>query len=260
MAGQPERAPLGALDSLSQTAWAPWAIPEVLETTPSTMADVEHRAARGAPEGTVVVAEEQTAGRGRRGRTWESASRAGLWLSLLVRPTVPVEGLGWLPLVVGVAVARALRSVADVDARLKWPNDVLVSDGKVAGVLAERLGDGAVIVGVGLNVDQTEGELPEGGTSLRLLGRSVDRTHLLIAVLDEVATTYRRWQAGIDVAGDYAELSATLGQEVVADLGSEIVTGQAVSLGASGELVIRDARGEDRVVSAGDVTLRRMPR
>jgi BirA family biotin operon repressor/biotin-[acetyl-CoA-carboxylase] ligase len=234
-------------------------MPEVLETTPSTMADVEERAVLGAPEGTVVVAEEQTAGRGRRGRSWESTSRAGLWLSVLLRPTTPVERLGWLPLVVGVAVARALRREAGVDARVKWPNDVLVEDRKIAGVLSERLGDGAVIVGVGVNVDQVEAELPVGGTSLRALGRDVDRTRLLIQVLDEVAGAYRAWQSGEDIVPAYADLSVTLGRDVVADLGDRSVTGRAVRLGASGELVIEGADRDEIVVSAGDVTLRRMP-
>jgi BirA family biotin operon repressor/biotin-[acetyl-CoA-carboxylase] ligase len=235
-------------------------VPEVLETTPSTMADVEERAVLGAPEGTVVVAEEQTAGRGRRGRSWESTARAGLWLSVLLRPTTPVERLGWLPLVVGVAVARALRREADVDARVKWPNDVLVEDGKIAGVLSERLGDGAVVVGIGLNVDQVEAELPDGGTSLRLLGRNVDRTRLLVEVLDQVAGAYRAWQSGEDIISAYEDLSVTLGRDVSADLGDRSITGLALRLGSSGELVIRDPQGQDIVVSAGDVTLRRMPR
>ena len=257
--GSPERDPLGSLEPLTRTSWSPWPLPEVLQGTPSTMADVEARAARGAPEGAVVVAEEQTAGRGRRGRSWESPARAGLWLSVLLRPSTPVEQLGWLPLVVGVAVARALRSEAGVDARVKWPNDVLVGDGKIAGVLSERLGDGAVIVGVGVNVDQVEAELPEGGTSLRLLGSDADRTRLLVQVLDHVAQAYRSWQAGERMAAAYEDLSVTLGRDIVADLGDRSVTGRAVRLGPSGELVIEQADGEEIVVSAGDVTLRRMP-
>ena len=224
------------------------------------MADVEERAARGAPEGTVVVAEEQTAGRGRRGRSWESTSRAGLWLSVLLRPTTAVERLGWLPLVVGVAVATALRSEAEVEARVKWPNDVLVDDGKIAGVLSERLGDGAVIVGVGVNVDQVDAELPEGGTSLRMLGRDVDRTQLLVRILEQVAEAYRAWHAGEDFVPAYAELSVTLGRDVVADLGGRSISGRALRLGPSGELVIAQADGDEIVVSAGDVSLRRMPR
>lgn len=257
--GSPERAPLGPLDSLAATPWWPWALPEVLESTPSTMADVERRAAEGRPEGTVVVAEEQTAGRGRRGRTWESAARAGLWWSLLLRPAASTDRLGWLPLVVGVGVARALRRVAGVDARLKWPNDVLVKDRKVAGVLAERLGSGDVVVGVGINVDQRASELPDGGTSLRMLGHPVDRTALLMDVLVSVAEAYRRWDAGDAFEGEYSALSCTLGHEVSADIGGHTLVGVASRLGRSGELVISDADGVEHVVSAGDVSIRHRP-
>lgn len=224
------------------------------------MVEVERRAGSGAPEGTVVVAEEQTAGRGRRGRGWDSAARAGLWWSLLLRPTVPVDRIGWLPLVVGVAVARALRARAGLDARLKWPNDVLIDDGKVAGILAERLADGAVVVGVGINVDQPADELPAGGASLRMLGHVIDRTQLLVDVLEQVASIYRSWNSGADMGQAYADLSLTLGSEVSVDPGARSIAGLAVRLGTSGELVIRDSAGVEQVVSAGDVSLRHMPR
>ena len=221
------------------------------------MTEVERRAADGAPEGTVVVAEEQTAGRGRRGRTWESTARAGLWWSLLLRPPVPADRLGWLPLVVGVGVARGLRTAADAEVSLKWPNDVLVDGKKLAGILAERLADGSVVVGVGINVDQRAAELPEGGASLRTLGRSADRTAVLIDVLAAVAETYRKWLAGDDVGQEYVGLSATLGHDVRADLGDRLVIGHAVRLGPSGELVVVDAGGVEHELSAGDVTLAR---
>jgi BirA family biotin operon repressor/biotin-[acetyl-CoA-carboxylase] ligase len=221
------------------------------------MTEVERRAAHSAPEGTVVVAEEQTAGRGRRGRAWESSARAGLWWSLLLRPQVPADRLGWLPLVVGIGVARGLRVSLDVEVTLKWPNDVLVDGGKLAGILAERLADGSVIVGVGINVDQDESELPDGGASLRTVGIPADRTAVLIDVLSAVAGTYREWLAGMDVSQEYVGLSATLGQEVRADLGDRVVIGHAVRLGPSGELVVVDAGGVEHELSAGDVTLAR---
>ncbi|MFZ9987874.1 MAG: biotin--[acetyl-CoA-carboxylase] ligase [Candidatus Nanopelagicales bacterium] len=260
VAGSPERGPLGSLIGLEATEWAPWPLPDVVESTPSTMADVERRAASGAGEGVAVVAEEQTAGRGRRGRTWESPARAGLWWSLLLRPSRPADQLGWLPLVIGVGVARALRDHVHVEAHVKWPNDVLVEGGKIAGILAERLDGGAVIVGVGINVDQGAHEMPPGGTSIRLLGMAVDRTELLVTVLATVSESYRRWNGGEDVAEEYARLSATLGATVSADLAGRVIEGQAVRLGPSGELVIRDGAGVEHEVSAGDVTLRRMPR
>lgn len=255
--GRPERAPLGSLANLVDRGWSPWPIPEILETTPSTMTEVERRAVDAAPEGTVVIAEEQTAGRGRRGRSWESSSRAGLWWSLLLRPPVPADRLGWLPLVVGVGVARGVWAAAGVDISLKWPNDVLVDGRKLAGILAERLADGSVVVGVGINIDQSEAELPEGAASLRTLGQSVDRTEVLIEVLVAVARTYREWIAGADVGQAYADLSATLGRDVRADLGDRLVIGHALRLGPSGELVVVDAGGVEHELSAGDVTLAR---
>lgn len=262
--GRPEREPLGSLAGLARTSWSPWPLPEVLESTPSTMADVERRAAEGAPEGTAVVAEEQTAGRGRRGRSWDSPARAGLWWSVLLRPPLPPERLGWLPLVVGIGVARGLRQAAGVEVRLKWPNDVLLDGRKLAGILAERLGDGGVIVGVGINVDQGASELPDGGISLAGAGAvapaGLSRTRVLMDVLAAVADAYRQWLQGEDMRQEYVGLSATIGEEVAADLGGSVLAGRATGLGVSGELLIVDDAGTEHQVSAGDVTLRRMPR
>lgn len=252
--------PLGSLDSLAQPPWAPWPVPVVLETTPSTMTEVERLAADGAPEGTVVVAEEQTAGRGRRGRTWDSSARAGLWWSLLLRPRIPADRLGWLPLVVGVGVARGLHTAAGVQVELKWPNDVLVSGRKLAGILAERLADGSVVVGVGINVDQDESELPEGGASLRTSGHVVDRTEALVQVLVSVAQAYQEWASGVDVRDAYTALSATLHHDVQAHVGDRVIVGRASRLGASGELVLTDPEGVEHLLSAGDVTLLRPER
>jgi BirA family biotin operon repressor/biotin-[acetyl-CoA-carboxylase] ligase len=151
-----------------------WQAVEVVDRTGSTNADLLARALGGAPEGLVLVAEEQSAGRGRMGRTWVSPPYAALTFSLLVRPaTVPPARRGWLPLLAGVAVASAVTAVTGVQTRLKWPNDILVGPAKLAGILAEAAGD-AIVVGVGLNVSAEPGELPPPGpgalaaTSLRI--------------------------------------------------------------------------------------------
>src|SRR6202453_508616 len=133
-----------------------WHTVESAAQTGSTNADLLLRAQDGAAEGLVLVAEEQTAGRGRRGRAWVSPPHAALMFSLLLRPApVPPARWGWLPLLTGVAVVTAIREVTGVSATLKWPNDVLAAavpvPGKLAGILAEAAGD-AVVVGVGLNV------------------------------------------------------------------------------------------------------------
>src|SRR5262249_34644618 len=136
-----------------------WREVRVVEETGSTNADLLAEAQAGAREGLVLVAEAQTAGRGRMGRRWISPPRRSLPFSVLLRPAVPAGLLGWLPLLAGVAVASALERTAGVDARLKWPNDVLADGAKLAGILAERWGS-AIVVGTGINVLQQRGELP----------------------------------------------------------------------------------------------------
>jgi BirA family biotin operon repressor/biotin-[acetyl-CoA-carboxylase] ligase len=131
----------------------------VVEETGSTNADLLAQARSGAGEGLVLVAEAQTSGRGRMGRRWISPPRRSLTFSVLLRPAVPAGRLGWLPLLAGVAVGSALQQTAGVDARLKWPNDVLVDGAKIAGILAERWTN-AVVIGTGINVLQHRGELP----------------------------------------------------------------------------------------------------
>ena len=136
-----------------------WRAPEVVESTGSTNADLLARALAGEPEGAVLAAEEQRAGRGRMGRTWTSPPRAALTVSVLLKPAVPPARRGWLPLLTGVAVATAVTQVAGVETRIKWPNDLLAADAKLAGILAEAAGD-AVVVGIGLNVSTEPAELP----------------------------------------------------------------------------------------------------
>ena len=143
-----------------------WREVSVMPRTVSTNADLVARAGGGAPEGLVLAAEEQTAARGRLGRSWLSPPHAALTFSLLVRPVgVPPARRGWLPLLAGVATATAVRQVSGLDAVLKWPNDVLLGPRKLAGVLAEQSGD-AVVIGIGLNVSTARDELPAAGADL----------------------------------------------------------------------------------------------
>ena len=272
--GDLDRPPLheGALQRALVREGGFWREVRVVDETGSTNADLAARARDGAPEGTVLVTELQTAGRGRQGRTWTAPARSGLALSMLLRPAVPVPLLGWAPLLTGVAVAAAIRRMttwsqtgdrflgdaADVavDARLKWPNDVLVGDRKLAGILAEKVGD-AVVVGVGLNVSLREEELPvPSATSLAIEGAPLsDRAPLLRAILREFATWYREWTAldgdpetsGLRTA--YRDLCTTLGREVRVEMpGDERLAGTATDVDGAGRLVVGDG-----AVSAGDV-------
>ena len=245
-----------------------WREVEVVQRTGSTNSDLVALAGAGkAAEGAVLVAEEQTSGRGRLDRRWTAPARSGLFFSVLLKPgEVPVARWGWLPLLTGVAVATGLSRSAGVDTALKWPNDLLVSIGgeerKAGGILAERAGDDAVVVGVGINVTLRENELPvpQAG-SLALAGAvSTDRDPLLRAMLRSLEEWYGRWR---DAGGDpgasglqetYAAGCATLGRTVRAELpGDRSITGEAVAVDGDGRLVIATGDGVQEPVGAGDI-------
>jgi BirA family biotin operon repressor/biotin-[acetyl-CoA-carboxylase] ligase len=232
-----------------------WTDLRVVAETASTNADLAAAARQGAPEGTVLVAERQTAGKGRLGRQWESPPRAGIAVSVLLRPKSPATAArqSWLPLLAGVALVEAVRLVSEVDAVLKWPNDLLVQDRKCAGILAEAAA-GAVVVGIGLNTTLRVPELPRpDATSLQLAGATcVDRDPLLRAILRGLATWYRRWKADPDGSGlreTYTLHCATLGREVEVELpGRASLRGYAHAIDNDGRLVVGDTP-----VAAGDV-------
>jgi BirA family biotin operon repressor/biotin-[acetyl-CoA-carboxylase] ligase len=230
----------------------------VLEEAESTNAVLADRARDGAPEGTVIIAETQTAGRGRQGRSWVSPPRAGLTFSVLLRPP---QVSGWLPLLGGLAVAVALTEQAGVTAGVKWPNDVLIEDvlgtarrGKVAGLLSEvpAGGDGAVIIGIGLNVSTRLAELPdERATSLALAHASTtDRETLLKALLRVLARAYASYRADpAALVPAYRAACVTLGQRVRVELpGGETYEGEATDVDPDGRLIVGD-----RAFAAGDV-------
>lgn len=230
------RPPLRAAALARALAAVGWRV-EVLDRTPSTNTTVAERARAGAPAGLVVVAEEQSAGRGRLARSWISPPRAGLTFSVLLRPEAAPSAWPWLPLLAGVAVASAVRRVAQVDAVLKWPNDVLVDGRKLAGLLAEAVVPGAVVIGVGLNVTTRRDELPHASaTSLRLEGAaSCDRDTLLRGVLRELASVLADQPAG---RACYRELCSTVGRQVRVEVPSGTVEGMAERVDEDGRLVV----------------------
>jgi BirA family transcriptional regulator, biotin operon repressor / biotin---[acetyl-CoA-carboxylase] ligase len=266
------RAPLdpAALRRALARAGGLWRAPEVVESTGSTNADLLARALAGEPEGAVLAAEEQRAGRGRMGRTWTSPPRAALTVSVLLKPAVPPARRGWLPLLAGVAVATAVTQVTGVETGLKWPNDLLAADAKLAGILAEAAGD-AVVVGIGLNVSTEPAELshllasttPVGlpATSLAAAGATaLDRGELLLAILAGLEHWYRAWQqAGGDpdrsgLRQEYLRWSATIGRTVRAELpGGQALSGPAAGVDSDGRLLVRVSSGAEVAVAAGDV-------
>lgn len=248
-----------------------WRDVRVVAVTGSSNTDMVAAAQAGAPEGSVLAAEAQTAGRGGLGRAWVSPPGAALTFSVLLRPAaVPVTSKGWVPLLAGVAVACALRELA-VPATLKWPNDVLISGAKVAGILAEQAG-GAIVVGLGINVSAQRDELPvPTATSLALAATSTgstgapDRHDLLVSVLGWLEHWSRRWAApaapgarpgdaqACGLRPEYLRLSATVGRDVEVSLpGGKVLAGLAQDVDEAGRLVVLGPSGP-AAVSAGDV-------
>ncbi len=255
-----------------------WSSLDLVSETGSTNADLAAAGRAGAPEGAVLVAERQSAGRGRLGRHWESPARAGLAVSVLLRPGEAAEERGWaavpacryaaLPLLAGLALVEVVRRLGAVDAVLKWPNDLLIDDRKCAGILAETVpGNGAerppaIVVGIGLNVTLREPELPDpAATSLALAGSAcVDRDPLLRALLRGLAGWYGRWR---DAGGDAEECGllteyrlhcGTVGRPVRVSLpGGDTVSGTATDVDGTGRLLVTGSDGRATPIAAGDV-------
>ncbi len=251
----------GALKALAVTAASPSTNSELLDALASDPDAWPHMSA--------LVADHQTSGRGRLGRAWDTPRGAALTVSFVLRPRLDPERWGLVPLAVGLACVRTLRSDG-VEAMLKWPNDVVVlvegddvpgwgSLRKVAGVLCERQGD-AVVAGVGLNVSQVEHELPvPHAASLATVGaRHLDRHALLSALAHSVAEAIGEAEQDTDVFLALVEAATfTLGKRVVVERpGEQPLSGKAVRLSADGALVVRPRLGEDVEVHAGDVRLR----
>jgi BirA family transcriptional regulator, biotin operon repressor / biotin---[acetyl-CoA-carboxylase] ligase len=240
----------------------------VLPSVESTNTALLAAARDGAPHASVLVAEEQTAGKGRLGRTWTAPARSGLFASILLRPDVPLAAWTWLPLLAGVAVREAVARASGLEIGLKWPNDLVVADGELAdrklgGVLCETAPGGTgVVVGIGLNVTLRQNELPvPQACSLALAGaESTDRDTLLRALLRSLGDWYTRWS---DAKGDaeaaglretYLEACVTIGREVRAELpGSRVATGRAGGVDRAGALLVTTADQGEVAIGAGDV-------
>ncbi|HXC83707.1 MAG TPA: biotin--[acetyl-CoA-carboxylase] ligase [Trebonia sp.] len=250
------------VDALRDVTGSLWTSVEVVDSTGSTNADLLRR---GGPEGQVLVAESQTAGRGRMGRSWVSQPGASLTFSVLLRPVaVTAPRRGWLPLLTGVAVALAVRDASGVAATLKWPNDVLIGQRKLAGILAEQSGD-AVVVGIGVNVSTPSDGLPVSpaglrATSLLAEGADVSREAVLAGILRQLERWYLAFRDDADpvragLLDEYRALCATLGRSVRVELpGGRVLAGVAEDVDADGRLLVAPPDGTPPTpVSAGDV-------
>ncbi len=217
------------------------------EVTGSTQATALEMAAAGAPEWTLVAAGHQTAGRGRLGRTWSDEPGRALMFSFVLRPELEPEAGGLLTLLAGTAMARACRELAGQRASCKWPNDVLVDDGKAAGVLAEsRIADGRfehVVIGIGANLREPPPEIPGAGAV------QAEADELLEAFLAEFVGGYRPADPAFanEVVSAYRDVCATLGTRVHATTERGSVEGDAFDVDERGGLVVRTLTGDETV-------------
>lgn len=248
---------------------------KLLGTTLTYLAEVDstqnvarQAALAGAPEGLVVVADRQSAGRGRLGRDWWSPAEGGLYVSLLLRPRLTPERLAWVTMAVALGAAEGVEAVCGVQPELKWPNDLTWQGRKLAGVLAEAgLVDGQVeyvIAGLGLNVQVDFGQRPElarQAVSLHeITGGPVDRSALLAALLAAIEIHYLAIQRGVSPLPRWAARLATLGQAVdVVQPDGTTLTGLAEAVLEDGRLLLRLPDGSSLPLSAADVSLRRRP-
>ncbi len=220
---------------------------------------------QGAPEGTLVITEKQTGGRGRMGRSWSSAPGLGLWFSLILRPQMSMSALSGIMLLTAVSMAKAIFLVTGIQPQIKWPNDLVFQGRKLVGILAELNGEidrvNYLILGVGVNVNHTEedfpGELAGIATSLKIIsGEDCPRRLILQAFLKELEIAYNRLpQSGITEEMEYAKAhSATLGKTVKVNMGSGCyLEGEALDLESDGSLLIREPSGEVTRVYSGDI-------
>lgn len=230
------------------------------DTVDSTNTRLKLLAEQGAKEGTVLLAKGQTAGRGTRGRSFSSPAGKGLYLSLLLRPQLPLSDLLTLTARTAVAVRDGIEAACGAPAAIKWLNDIHLNGRKVCGILTE-LGDGFVVVGMGINVSQTAADFRAEGlgsiaASLAEEGYPVSREELAAAVLSAMENMYRTFPKGREGALSlYRTHCTTVGRKVSFSDGGETRTGTAVGIDGDFSLVVEDSCGRRHPVSAGTVTL-----
>ena len=238
----------------------------VFEETTSTNDVVEKLARDGVREGVVVFAESQTRGRGRLGRKWVSPARKGLWFSILLRPQLRPQETTQLTVATATALRRAIHAETNLPVEIKWPNDILISGKKVAGILTEMSAEldrvRHVIPGIGLDVnqdvDEFSPELRKIATSLKIeKGESFSRAALAAAILHELDEEYSRICSGrfAEISSEWEEHCATIGKEVTVQIGDRKIRGRAESLDDDGALVLRTEHGRLQLITGGDVTI-----
>ncbi|WP_213590644.1 biotin--[acetyl-CoA-carboxylase] ligase [Paenibacillus woosongensis] len=237
---------------------------KLMDVTTSTQEEVRLLAEHGASEGTLVIAEEQTIGRGRQGRKWHSPAGKGIWMSLLLRPQLPLSAAPQLTLLTAVAVCRAVRAVTGIGVGIKWPNDLLVRGRKICGILLESVGEDEMIryciAGIGIDANLEPDDLPPElasiATSLQIeSGRKVDRAVLIGAVMTEMEKLYGLYmEEGFAPIGHLWEaLSVTTGQHITVKTAQGEVSGRAVGLEERGGLLVMQEDDSLTTIFSGEV-------
>jgi len=234
------------------------------DTVGSTNTIAYNLAKSGAKEGTVVIAEKQTKGKGRLSRAWFSPKEKGIYLSVILRPEMTPFKAPVMTLMAAVSLAQAIRENADAPAFIKWPNDILINDKKAAGILTEMEAEADsvkfLILGIGINVAAKLSELPKGATSImREVGDFVTRPGLVKVLLERLERNYLLIQKEgfLPIRTEWRNLSVTLGCRVKATCMHKEIEGEAVDIDSDGALKIRLDNGFYEKVMAGDLTLLR---
>ncbi|MBA3993768.1 MAG: biotin--[acetyl-CoA-carboxylase] ligase [Cyanobacteria bacterium DS2.3.42] len=268
---------LPKFESQLKTTWlgrAPGWRNELWDTIGSTNTRAAELSAEGAPEGVIVLARHQTAGRGRLGRTWVSPVDAGLYMSLILRPRAPQSQIPLLTIAAGIAVAEAIRSVCDLKVGLKWVNDIIYDRRKVGGILAEMpaMANGnaaakqlpqAVIVGIGINVNLKQEDIPEELTQKidslsRIKDSDVDPNAIAAAITSAFEDTSALLgpSTSQQLTNRWRDLSITIGQMIVTENSERKLEGKAVDITDSGALIVELADGSRITLHAGEISIR----
>lgn len=247
----------------------PWADRfHYFNTVDSTNNYLKRQALLGAPHGTVAVADCQTGGKGRLGRSFQSPGGVGIYLSMLLRPDCPQEQLMHLTCAVGTAMCDALEEAAGVRPGIKWTNDLVCEKRKLSGILVELLNDTqgklCVIIGIGVNCCQQLTDFPEelldrAGSLAMVTGRRIDRPKVAAAMMEALANMDRNLLTGKEaMLEQYRRDCVTLGQKISVVRGDEIRHGTALDIGDDGDLIVRFDDGHTEAVSSGEVSIRGM--
>ncbi|HEX3028318.1 MAG TPA: biotin--[acetyl-CoA-carboxylase] ligase [Clostridia bacterium] len=248
-----------------------------LDSIDSTNNYAKKKASEGCEDGTAVIAETQTSGRGRLGREWNSSDKKGIWMSVILKPDIAPEEAQIITLAASVAVVKAVKSVTGIDTAIKWPNDVILDGKKVCGILTEMNTEidriNYIVVGIGVNVNHEKADFPEElrdkAVSLKMFSKddmdskkvlceNYERNMIITSILFELEQKYSKIKKGFfrDIVEEWKLYSATIGKEVrVISRNSEYI-GVAIDVAPDGKLIVRCSDGETREVASGEISVR----